>query len=375
MERYIAKKKFKWNYVVISAFAILIGFLCFTLFRMYQQIPLENSSSSTLQAQRTIQTVEQLSQTSKSITDVLENVTSSVVGISRLKDKGNTIFLPNSSSDLGLGSGVIVSADGYILSNAHVTGDTSSSCYITLEDGQTYTAKVVWADTSLDLSLSKIKATNLPYCTLGDSTTTKVGQSVYAIGNPIGFEFQRTVTSGIISAVDRSIKFEENGSISYMDDLLQTDATINPGNSGGPLINLDGEMIGITTVKITSAEGIGFAVPINSVKPVITRFINEGKFLEASLGVFAYDKNVIPYLDNSAKFETGIYIADVTKKSAAEKAGIRTGDILLNIDGKPLQKMCDLRCYIYEKSPGDKVLLNVLRNKKEQTIEVTLEKK
>lgn len=375
MERYIAKKKKKWYYVVIFIFIWIIGILGYALWNLYTNIPVKDSSTPTLQAQRTIQTVEQLSENSRMITDVLEDVTSSVVGISKLKDKGNTIFLPDGSAELGLGTGVIVSSDGYILSNAHVTGDTLTSCYVTLDDGTTYTAKVVWADTSLDLSLCKIKATNLSYCLLGDSSSVKVGQTVFAIGNPIGFEFQRTVTSGIISAIDRSIKFEENGSISYMDDLLQTDATINPGNSGGPLINLDGEVIGINTVKITSAEGIGFAVPIHSVKPVITKFIQEGKFEEASLGVFAYDKNVIPYLDTSAKFETGIYIADITKKSAAEKAGLKTGDIILNIDGKTLQKMSDLRCYIYEKAPGNKISLTILRNKKEQVVEVTLEKK
>ena len=375
MEHYIAKKKHTGLYVLLVILLFLSAGLGLALWNLYSKIPIAYSGSTGMQAEKTVQTIEQPLQDTPSITDVLENVTPAVVGFSKLKDKGNTIFLPNGSSELGLGTGVIVSSDGYFLSNAHVTGDPLTACYVTLEDGQTHTAKVVWADTNLDLSLCKIKATNLPYCSLGDSSVIKVGETVFAVGNPIGFEFQRTVTSGIISAVDRSIKFEENGSISYMDDLIQTDATINPGNSGGPLLNAKGEMIGINTVKITSAEGINFAVPINSVKPVMKRFFAEGKFEEASLGVFAYDKNVIPYLDNSAKFETGIYIADVTKKSAAEKAGLQPGDIILNIDGKTLQKMCDLRCYIYEKSPGDVVSLTILRNKKDQVVDVTLEKK
>jgi len=375
MERYIGKKKNKWMYIAIASIIIIISILGYEIWKLYTNIPIAETTPSTVQAQKTTQTIEELKQESKTITDILENVTSSVVGISKIKDKGNTIFLPEGSQELGLGTGVIVSSDGYILSNAHVTGETLTTCYVTLENGTTYTAKVVWADANLDLSLSKIKANNLPYCTLGDSNLSKVGQTVYAIGNPIGFEFQRTVTSGIISAVDRSIKFEENGSITYMDDLLQTDATINPGNSGGPLINLDGEIIGINTVKITSAEGIGFAIPINSIKPVITKFTQNGKFEEASLGIFAYDKNVIPYLDTTAKFETGIYIADITPKSTAEKAELKPGDIILTIDGKPLQKMSDLRCHIYEKAPGDKVTLTILRNKKQQTIEITLDKK
>ena len=133
------------------------------------------------------------------------------------------------------------------------------------------------------MSIIKINAKKLKCANLGDSDKTVVGQSVYAIGNPIGYEFQRTVTSGIISGKDRTIKLEENGQEVYMEDLIQTDATINPGNSGGPLINNSGEVIGINSVKITSAEGIGFAVPINSVKSVIDSFKNENKFEEARL--------------------------------------------------------------------------------------------
>ena len=129
---------------------------------------------------------------------------------------------------MGLGTGVIVSSNGYIISNCHVTGEKLSTCYITLANGYTYEGSVVWCDSDLDLSITKINANNLPYATIGDSSALKSGESVFAIGNPIGFEFKRTVTSGIISATNRTIKIEEDGNVCYMSNLIQTDASINP---------------------------------------------------------------------------------------------------------------------------------------------------
>ena len=194
-------------------------------------------------------------------------------------------------------------------------------------------------------------------------------------GNPIGFEFQRTVTSGIISAVDRTIKIEEEETASYMEDLIQTDATINPGNSGGPLINVDGEVIGINSIKITSAEGIGFATPINYIKPIIEKITQTGEFNEANLGIFAYDKEVIPYLDSKLNFTKGIYVAQVSVDGPAYTSGLKVGDIIQKIDALDLQKMSELRGYIYTKNPGDEVTLQVTRGGKALEIRLKLGKK
>ena len=222
--------------------------------------------------QKQFGTVEEEINESKTIADVLEETSKAVVGISKLQEKGNSIFLQDGSTKLGLGTGIIVSENGYIVTNQHVSGSKYSNCYVTLENGKEYLANVVWEDQDLDLSIIKINANNLPYVIFGDSDKIRVGEKVYAIGNPIGFEFRRTVTGGIISAVDRTIKIEENDKVSYMEDLIQTDATINPGNSGGPLINPKGEVIGINSVKIESAEAIGFAIPINIIKPIISSY-------------------------------------------------------------------------------------------------------
>ncbi len=222
--------------------------------------------------QKQLGTIEEEIKESKTIADVLEETSKAVVGISKLQEKGNSIFLKDGSTKLGLGTGIIVSENGYIVTNEHVSGSKYSNCYVTLENGKEYLANVVWSDSDLDLSVIKINANNLPYVIFGDSDKIRIGEKVYAIGNPIGFEFRRTVTGGIISAVDRTIKIEENDKVSYMEDLIQTDATINPGNSGGPLINPKGEVIGINSVKIESAESIGFAIPINIIKPIISSY-------------------------------------------------------------------------------------------------------
>ena len=160
-----------------------------------------------------------------------------------------------------------------------------------------------------------------------------------------------------------------------MEDLIQNRCHNKSGNSGGPLVNSDGEVIGINGVKITSAEGISFAIPINSVKAVIQSFNEEDKFEEATLGVFAFDKNVLGYIDENLKFNEGIYVARVNVNSAASEAGVKQGDILLSIDGIKLERMCDLRCYIYTKKPGDKVKLKIQRNYREIEVEATLKKK
>ena len=289
------KKKQNKQRRVFIIFGIIMALwiLGFYMYVTYNRIEISNASYETQKIQSTIRekTVESEEENSKKIADMIEETTEKVVGISKLKNTGNTILSKSTENELGIGTGIIVSSDGYILSNEHVTGSKYSKCYITLESGNNYDGTVMWSDTDLDLSITKINAKNLKYIDIGDSSKIRVGETVYAIGNPIGFEFRRTVTSGIISAKNRTIKIEEENKLSYMTDLIQTDATINPGNSGGPLIYPNGKVIGINTVKITSAEGIGFAIPINIVKPIIESFKNTGEYQEATIGITIYGFN------------------------------------------------------------------------------------
>ena len=370
------KRKIKKDLVTI--FILILITLCVIMaYILYQNTAIvesdEQSNNTTIE--RTTQTINQVQQKDKTVSEMITQINETVVGISKVRNSGSSIFSDENITDLGLGTGVIVTSDGYIVTNAHVSGEKYSKCYVTLASGKTYNGDVVWSNTDIDMAIVKINQKNLQTAKLGDSDNIKVGETVYAIGNPIGYEFQRTVTSGIISAMDRTIKFEEDEKEIYMEDLIQTDATINPGNSGGPLVNAEGQVIGINGVKITSAEGISFAIPINSIKNVINSFEKNGKFEETTLGVFAFDKKVLGYMDTNLAFSEGIYVAVVNKNSPAEEAGIRIGDIILSIDGNKLERMCDLRYYIYSKKPGDKIKLKIKRNYREIEVEVTLKRK
>ncbi len=360
-------------FILIITIILCTAFYLFSTYKNIEIVPQYDVSrtNSTID----VQTVEKAIENSSSIADMLENVSHSVVGISRIKSHTNSIFTNSPISELGLGTGVIVSSNGYILSNCHVTGEKFSTCYITLENGYTYEGSVLWSDVDLDLSITKIDASNLSYVTLGNSSSIKSGETVYAIGNPIGYEFRRTITSGIISAVNRTIRIEENNTVSFMTDLLQTDASINPGNSGGPLISSSGEVIGINSVKITSAEGIGFAIPINVVKPIVEKFVTNNKFEEAYLGIYAYDKEVIPYLASSSNFSSGIYVVFIENSSPASNIGIQTGDIITSIDGNNISSMLELREYIYNKVPGDCISLEISRGYITKTFNITLTRK
>ncbi len=367
--------------LIITILTVGIGILSFFLYITYKNIEIDSQDYAVTKTLSTgnAQTVENVNEDSKNVADIIEDTTKKVVGISKLKNAGSSIFSKSQESELGLGTGFIVTENGYIVSNAHVTGEKYSKCYVTLENGMTYDGKVEWSDTNLDLSILKIEAKNLPYVNLGDSGKIRVGETVYAIGNPIGYEFRRTVTSGIISAKNRTIKIEEKDKSSYMTDLIQTDATINPGNSGGPLIYPNGEVIGINTVKISSAEGIGFAIPINIIKHIIDSFTTIGTFEEATIGIYAYDKEVIPYLRGNSitnsNFEKGIYVAQITKNGPADNTELKEADIITTIDNKELNTMNDLREYIYSKKPGDEVTLKIVRGKINKEIKITLGKK
>lgn len=370
-------KKKKKSFIIGFLFLIIFGLCGYYLYKMYVSIEIDSeyNAKKTVVSTNSIQNVENLIKNDIKIEDMLEKTSRSVCGISKLKSTGGSILSNATEEELGLGTGIVITEDGYILSNSHVTGEKYSTCYVTIEDGQTYTGNVVWSDTDIDLSITKIKAQNLICAELGNSKEVKVGNTVYAIGNPIGYEFRKTITSGIISAINRTIRIEENEKISYMSNLIQTDATINPGNSGGPLITAEGKVIGINSVKITSAEGIGFAIPINVIIPVIDKFINKGNFEEAYVGISVYDGEVAQYLDLKDVLLNGIYVAEIIKGGPASNSELQVGDIIESIDDVKLETINDLREYVFKKNPGDNILLKVTRGKIKKEINIVLGKK
>lgn len=294
------------------------------------------------------------------VTNIFDNTIKTIVGITVLTMDANSLIENNVSNSLNMGSGIIVSNKGYILTNQHVAGNQNDVVYVTLSDGNVYLGTTKWSDTVLDLAIVKIEANNLAVAKLGDSDSLKLGQNAYAIGNPLGLDFQRTITSGIISALNRTIKINDSAGIGYMENLIQTDASINPGNSGGALINQEGEVIGINTVKVAEAEGIGFAIPINTVKNIIQQFEEYDEFEEAYLGIFAYD-NILLSLNNArTTVDKGILVANIDRFGPLANSNIQLGNILLSIDNVNLSNMVELRKYLYTKTPNDTVVIKYM---------------
>ena len=375
MYLYENKKK---NGIWKSIGLVFVTIILTVVFMQYVPDLFANNKSNDVQRlseERKIEEQPSSDNNTKSTVDIVESNMKSVVGVSVLQPDSKSLFDVNVAQKWGLGTGIVLSENGYILTNQHLAKNKNSRVTVTLENGSTVQGKTIWVEKNLDLAIIKIESKDLISANLGDSTDLKIGESVIAIGNPLGLEFQRSVTSGIISGLNRSITFEENGNNIFMEDLIQTDASINSGNSGGPLINSKGEVIGINTVKITTAEGIGFALPINVIKPILNKLEANGNFEEGYLGIYAHDKEVVPYISSKIKLDRGIYVVSVDSSGPSGKAGIKVGDIILSIDGNEVNKMIDLREYIYTKGPNEKVTLKLARDNKELDVVVILGRK
>jgi len=269
----------------------------------------------------------------------------------------------------GLGSGVIVNSDGYILTNSHVV-DEADSIYVRLYDDRRFSAKVIGNDPKTDVAVLKINADDLPAISIGNSDSIQVGEIVLAIGSPMSENLAYTVTQGIVSAKGRS-----NVGLAYYEDFIQTDAAINPGNSGGPLINLDGKLIGINTAIISRTGGymgIGFSVPSNLAMHIMQSLITEGRVVRGWLGVNIQDINEQIGRALNLKELSGALVGDVVQNSPAEEAGLKSGDVILFIDGEKIRNAAQLSNHISSLSPGSRVRLTVMRDSKKLDVTVKL---
>lgn len=296
--------------------------------------------------------------------------TNSVVGIAVRQNSGNKLAL-DFDNNYSVGSGCILDSRGYIVTNYHVIGDAKNDILVTLYGGDIVKGRTIWANNDLDLAVIKIDVAGLPSAKLGDSDSLRIGEKAIAIGNPLGFEFQGTLTSGVVSGLNRSIEVEGK----YMEDLIQTDASINSGNSGGPLMNDKGEVIGINTIKVASAEGIGFAIPINQIKPVINKIVSTGDFKEPYFGVLGYDRAMTSSFSSNIMIDSGIYVYSVDYGSPANDAGIKKGDIILEVEGLPVDTLCGLRAILFSKDIGDKMRVKILSNEEIKDVLVNVESK
>ena len=367
--------------------SLVIG-TCFGVPSIKEKLVGRNSSSSTVQtststAGGTSTNLVSLSNYSNTAVFAANKILPSIVGIEvSYTATSNSIFgfgSPSTSTATATGSGIIISEDGYIVTNNHVV-DTSSSnsySYYDLSDAtsvkvklygsdETYDAKIVGKDSQTDLAVLKIDKTDLTAAEFADSDQAVVGEFAMAVGSPLGLD--TTVTTGIISAVNREV---ESDGTKYV--CIQTDAAINSGNSGGALVNSDGKVIGINTLKLSGSgvEGIGFAIPINSTLDVISQLKDHNKVLRPYIGISGIDLD-----DSTAKrynLVLGVYVKTVQNFSPAEKAGLQSGDVIIQADGKDIKTMDELNEIKNSHQIGDTMKLKINRSGQEKELTVTLE--
>jgi serine protease Do len=326
---------------------------------------------------------EEIAAEASAFSDVVRMVSPTVVNISSTKimdedvspfshffDPFDEFFKPfrRKWKERSLGSGVIVSSDGYIITNYHVV-EKADEIMVMLYDNRNFKGRIVGRDPKTDVAIIKISAEDLPAVKWGDSDKLQVGEFVLAFGNPYGFS--HTVTMGIVSAVGRA-----NMGIAEYEDFIQTDAAINPGNSGGPLVNIKGELVGINTAIYTRTggyQGIGFAVPSNMVENVMKQIISKGKVTRGWLGITV--QSVTPELarEFGLKENNGAIVSDVYKGSPAEKSGIKRGDVITYIGGKKITQAESLRTIIAQTKAGEKIELKIIRSRKPISVTVTIE--
>jgi serine protease Do len=280
--------------------------------------------------------------------------------------------MPKRGPEKGAGSGIIITTNGYILTNNHVVANAKKNgIKVTLNDTRDFKAKLIGTDKYTDIAVIKIDADNLPVAVLGNSDDVEVGHIVFAIGAPLNLK--STMTQGIVSALGRNIGII--GDAYGIENFIQTDAAVNPGNSGGPLVNINGEVVGINTaIATTNAryQGYSFAIPVNLAKRVATDIIKYGKFRRGFLGVQIKDVDAVYAKAAGLDMKKGVWVESVTKDAAGDKAGIEDGDIILSVDAKEVNSVQALQTAIATKHPGEIVELQIWRNKKEIAKKVTL---
>ncbi len=333
------------------------------------------------------------SEDSSKISNMVEDISPAIVGITNLQAQSNSsLFGSDSSSssegtESGSGSGVIFKKENgkaYIITNNHVV-EGASSLKVSLYDGTEATAKLVGSDSLTDLAVLQISDDHVTkVASFGNSSDLRTGETVIAIGDPLGKDLSRTVTQGIVSGVDRTVSMSTSAGQTSI-NVIQTDAAINPGNSGGPLLSTSGKIVGINSMKISEddVEGIGFAIPSNDVKPIAEELLSKGQIERPYIGVSMLDLEQVPqnYQEGTlglfgSQLNKGVYIREVASGSPAEKAGLKAEDIIISLKGKEINTGSELRNILYKDANiGDTVEVKILRNGKEMTKKIKLDQK
>lgn len=326
---------------VISLFVFIVSLFC--LFACGQ---VENATISNIDmSERLISFADE-----NTSTDLAESVSPAIVGVYATTNTTGSI-----------GAGVCVASGGYIMTNSHVVNG-ASNILLYLFDGTTASARILYEDTVLDFAILKCSQ-SLPYLAIGDTDATLVGEDVIAVGTPLSLLLTHTFTKGIVSAMNRTLKVSTDSGEAYMQNLIQHDASLNPGNSGGPLLNNKGEVIGINTLKVTSGEGIGFAIPSKSFVSLLQSYINDSNYSIPYLGIYGYDASVANYYDSTIN-SSGFYIENLAENSVLNEIGITNDCVITQINDTPICNALDLRDSLFKYKIGDKICITYSKDGK-----------
>lgn len=376
------KQNHTWTFIIGIIGVVVGALLVWFLTPMNKQ----NPESSSVKDDGSSQQEQIYSDVHTDLTDVVSDTTDTVVGVTNLQTVRDFWSSTEATQETGTGSGVIYKKENgkaYIVSNHHVV-ENAEILEITFDDGTKTEGKLIGSDVWTDLAVIEIDDEFVEdVATFGDSDLLKRGESVIAIGNPLGLGFSGSVTVGVVSGKDRSIPIDLNrdGQVDWYADVLQTDAAINPGNSGGALINLAGELIGINSMKISeeTVEGIGLAIPINLAAPIIDKLEKHGEVIRPTMGVTLLDLTSIPaqqqfVLELPDDVKNGVVVNEVLPNSPAGEAGLQRYDVVVEMDGQEIKNMIELRKHLYnEKEVGDTMKLKVYREGEAIEFEMTLE--
>ncbi|MFC5543023.1 trypsin-like peptidase domain-containing protein [Ureibacillus sp. FSL W7-1570] len=379
------KNRGGFGYFFVGFFGVIVGALLVWLL-MIPSLEDDSGGIANNRTENTPKITQTATEVTTDVTKAVEKVSKAVVGITNIQEVSNFWTRQSQETEAGSGSGVIYKVDGgkaYIVTNYHVV-ENAKQLEVTLPDGTKENAELVGSDIWTDLAVVTIPSKNVDtVAQFGDSDVLKQGETVIAIGNPLGLDFYGSVTTGVISGKDRSVPVDLNGD-GYEDwetEVLQTDAAINPGNSGGALVNISGELVGINSMKIaeSTVEGLGFAIPINTVIPIIEELERNGEVKRPTMGIGLLDLTEVPayYQKQTLRLPddvtTGVVVTEVVPGSPADRAGMEKYDVIVEMDGKPIENSIDLRQHLYNDTKiGDTMKVKVYRQGKMMELQVKL---
>lgn len=340
--------------IIIILFLIVIIFILVNMFEKIENNSKPNTEEIELTGTNPI--AEDFN-----LQDLLKNTSYSIVGVSKLNEKNTSLFVENSEEKLGLGTGIILSSNGFILSNYEITGGEGETCFVTLKNGNIYPAEVKWGDKSLDISIIKISAENLLEMKLGDSNILSIGDELFILSNPTGFESNEIISDILVSKVNSTFKIVHENETIYVEDIIKINSEIGYEKNGGAVINKNGEVLGIASSKNNSI------IPINRIKNILEKLKQNEKYNQPYLGIHGFDNNVLKYLIPEYPLKIGIYVDNVEENSSAS-GQVFVGDVITKIDDYELSNYEELSEYLSLKLPRDRISLTIIRGGKKEIV-------